>query len=130
MRFKTPEIKAQFDNPKLDFRVKFIIYAIDSYMLNNFYYDITITEIWREHLHDGDIHSEFRAIDLRISDMSRFNLDNLLWFIDHLIYTGEKNTRMVHNVDVSLPPDHIHIQVDGDGLTSISKEVVENEKTN
>jgi len=125
MRFKTPETKEMFDNPLLDFRIKFIVYAIDSYMLNNYFYEITITEIWRVPMHEGDIHNEWRAVDLRINDMPVNVKDGLLWFVKHLIYTGEKNTSLEHNVNPELQPDHIHLQVDGDGMTSISKEVAE-----
>jgi len=117
MNFKTEEIKTQFHIGKLDFRLSFILYSLDNYIKMNYNYDITVTEIWRAERHPGDVHTVWRAADIRTYDMPDSIKQAACDYLSHVFYTGDKSTFIIHDTGLGL---HFHIQVDSDSDTMIS----------
>lgn len=138
MEFKTMRILREFNNPSLDFRVRAIVFAISGYTQHVFNKPTILTEIWRSDSEQDkiygknsgkpNIHKWWRAIDLRTMHLTLDEINDLILFLNHFIYTqrdGKKfPTVLYHEVKDSegkLLGYHFHIQVDPDGITEIIK---------
>lgn len=133
IKFKEDRQRTEFESGKLDIRLKIITFALAGYLYHKYKYVLTITDIYREQAEQDDIykdnpdykkkpwnstHQYWRAEDIRTVDMLEVIKRDTLWFLNHFIYTGGHDTKIDHDVGRG---EHIHLQVDNDDITSISK---------
>jgi hypothetical protein len=130
IEFKTPQEKEDFNNPRLDNRLKFIVYALDGFVQHNFLKDITITSIWRPKTTDSGVHEANRGVDIRTMYFTESEIAQILEFLSQVEYglssSGQPlKTAIYHDVGQG---KHLHLQCSNSNLTPILKKTLtENE---
>jgi hypothetical protein len=113
----------------MDKRLRVILYALAGYAFDKFQKFLIITDIFRTEEERKEIykdnqamaekvgvHEVWRAADIRTHNFTSFEVTDLVgWLNEHFEYTGGKPTALAHDV----AGYHLHLQVDGDGLTQI-----------
>ncbi len=136
-------LRAEFE--RCDNRLRFVFLAFAGFVFRKYKYIPTITcidrtqeeqdNIYLNHsnqetrkqyvlkpwfsAHQAKLTPAVRALDFRSSDMPEAVLEDTKDFLsdDQVVYTGEKNTALHHNV-IGI---HFHIQCDPDEYTSIKR---------
>ena len=132
IQHKTIRVAQEWNSGKLDNRVCIIIYALAGFVFNRFEKILTITEIWRSDAEQDayyanypaykqqpwkSTHQDWRAADVRAMVFTADELKAIDEFLNNnFFYNKEHKVCVVHDVGLGL---HIHIQVDGDGVTEI-----------
>ena len=123
--FKTENEKQEWNDSKLDNRLKFIVYSISGYVKEKWNVDLTITEVFRIQQEQDrvykdnpeykispwlSVHQEWRGIDFRSTDFTNEQINELLKYINDIVDYGRigKNTMICHDVGSGL---HLHLQV-------------------
>lgn len=131
IKFRNEQDKAEFDY--IDDRLVFIIYAFDGYISANFpEYSITVTHILRtqeeqDRIYGNNpeyqkkkwtsVHQVGRGIDVSTAGWQRKDIDTILEFLNIAHYgKGTLRTTIFHDVGRG---EHIHIQVNGAGITEL-----------
>lgn len=132
INYKHDNIKHEFEDDNLDFRVKIIVYALAGFAYYNFGKSLTITEIFRtQEMQDAyykddpiynqkpffSVHQLWRAVDVSVKYFTDSELEAIKGFLEHIEYgkIGLK-TGLIHNIGMG---EHIHIQVSSNNYTSI-----------
>ena len=135
IEFKTPKLKEEFNDSRLDSRLKFIIYAIASYSYHKFGIILILTEVFRsQELQDfyyqnnenyklnpwKSLHQIGQAVDFRTSSYKQIQLLDMKNYINNnILYNPIKfKTCLVHDIGHA---EHGHIQVDNHNFTNIVK---------
>jgi len=127
--FKTERQALEWENPRLDRRLRVITYALAGFTFDNFGKPLLITEIKREEAERREIykddpelreklgvHEVWRAIDYRLKGFTPEEIAKMVKFLnDNFIYTGKLATALAHVV-IGF---HLHVQTDSDGVTEI-----------
>lgn len=138
IHFKTERQFAEWLDPRVDSRLKVIIYAVAGFCFDTFGKFVTITEIIRtvaerleiykdnpEMAGKVGVHEVGRAMDIRTIGFTPQEIAQLLKFLnENFEYDGKYETAVYHDV-VGF---HIHLQVDQDGMTSIKAHAVVKER--
>ncbi len=116
--FKEHELAAFWNSPLLDSRLKFIIYALAGFTIEEFGKAVTITSIYRKG--DASIHGYWRAIDIRSFIYEEEEIISIIKFLNGGIIYGKEpfKTALYHNVGQG---PHIHIQVSHNTYTVVQK---------
>jgi HD-like signal output (HDOD) protein len=129
IQFKQPQLHEEL--PKVDFRIRAIIYALSGFLSYNYGLDITLTELLRTKAQQDEYykndpayqkakfvstHQVGRAVDIRI-DFDDEVLEAIKHFLDHFKYNRSKPLYLIHDIGLGR---HLHIQVDGDGTTEVT----------
>lgn len=133
--FKTENgvrLEMEWNDPRLDSRLKFILHAMSDYMFEQFGVNLTITEIYRsdatnrEYYKDLDnpppsTHQYWRAADIRSYDLSDKQIQELLFWVVNQVDYGKEGifTAKYHTVGMGF---HFHVQCNG-GLHTMLKKV-------
>jgi len=125
IKFKTDRIESEFNDKRMDNRLKVILFALSGFTLHRYGKGITITCIDRTQAEQDEIygdnekykispwfstHQFWRAADVRSSDFSGKECQEMVDFLNLFIYTGKYKTAIYHD-GVGW---HMHIQVDPD----------------
>lgn len=129
INFKTERIAAEWYDLRLDKRLRVILYALAGYCFDKYQKFLVITELSRSEAERREIyaddpvmrekvgvHEVWRAADVRTHEFTSAEIQDLVgWLNDCFEYSNGKPTALAHDVSGY----HIHIQVDGDGVTRI-----------
>jgi hypothetical protein len=123
IEFKENSLKDEFDDPKLDTRVRAIVLALAGFVKYEFGKDITITSVWRTKTTDSGVHEAWRAVDVRSIYFTDSEINEILLFLNNFFYgksvSGEDlQTAICHDVGQG---QHLHIQVSNSNFTLLSK---------
>lgn len=135
INFKEKRQADEWLDHRLDNRLRVIVYALAGFAFDRFMKNIVITEIMRTEEERREIykdlpsmrdvvgvHEVWRAIDIRTVNFSPDEIGELVGFLNsNFDYTGRLATAVSHAV-IGF---HIHIQVDGDGVTEIKTSPLE-----
>lgn len=135
INFKEKRQADEWLDSRLDNRLRIIIYALAGFAFDRFMKNIVITDIMRTEeerhaIYKNDpvmsekigVHEVWRAIDIRTVGFTPDEIGELVAFMNkNFDYTGRLATAISHSV-VGF---HIHIQVDGDGVTEIKTSPLE-----
>jgi hypothetical protein len=136
INFKNNRQADEWKDARLDGRLRVIIYALAGFVFDNFQKFLVITEVYRTEeerraIYANDavmrekvgVHEVWRGIDVRALDFTKEEIDAMVDFLNsHFEYTGKCDTVLAHDI-VGF---HLHIQVDGDGVTSIKASMASN----
>jgi hypothetical protein len=136
INFKNQRQVDEWKDKRLDGRLRVIIYALAGFVFDNFQKFLVITEIYRteeerrliyandvEMIEKVGVHEVWRGIDLRALDFTKEEINLMVEFLNsHFEYTGKCETALAHDV-VGF---HLHVQVDGDGVTAIKASMASN----
>ena len=132
--FKTSESKIDFDDTRLDYRLKIILYALAGFVYWTYGKQITITEIFRtQEMQDNyykddplyqqkkwlSTHQMWRAADISVYYFTEYEIKRMTEFLCHFDYaTVGKSTFLIHDVGQG---KHLHLQTDNENYTKINK---------
>lgn len=130
--YKHDNLKAEFADPRLDTRLRVIIYALAGFVYFNFGKNLTLTEIFRtqemQDLYYKDdplykqkpflsVHQIWRAADISIIYFTEPEIADMAKFLAHFEYGKiDYNTAKFHDIGLG---KHLHIQVNNLGKTVI-----------
>ncbi len=123
MKFKNIWIEKQL--PKIDERLKAMLFFLDYYVTQRYNKEIMITELIRTQAEQdiiykddpkykkgpkwASVHQYGRGADLRVSEFTLDEIKDILDLLNKIPYgDGRHKTALIHNVGFG---DHIHIQV-------------------
>ena len=121
--FKDDDCKKEFNDDRLDCRIRTIIFALAGFVEFTFGKDITITSVWRPHTTDSGVHEAWRAVDVRSIYFTDDEIKAILAFLNSFFYgkssAGQDlQTAICHDVGQGI---HIHAQVSSSNFTLLSK---------
>jgi hypothetical protein len=130
--YKMDNLKSEFADTNLDYRLRVIVYALAGFVYHNFGKNITITEILRTqemqdlYYKDDPIykqskwlstHQYWRAIDLSLKYFTDSEIEEIAKFLSHFQYGSiGKSTAIIHDIGLG---KHLHIQVSSNAYTNI-----------
>ncbi len=116
--FKEHKLISYWNSPLLDNRLKFIIYALSAFTLDEFGKSVTITSIYRKG--DKGVHGYWRGIDIRSHYYTNDEIGEIIKFLNKTVIYGNPSytTALYHGVGQGV---HIHIQVSWEAYTTLKK---------
>jgi hypothetical protein len=135
INFKSQRQAEEWKDLKLDSRLRLITYSLAGFVFDRFQKVLVVTcilrtEEERREIYKDDpvlrdtvgVHEVWRAIDFRTVGFTPDEIGEMVKFLDdNFVYTGNHSTALAHTV-IGF---HLHIQVDGDGVTEIKGKPVE-----
>jgi hypothetical protein len=132
IEFKSIRQSYEFVDPKLDPRLRIMILTLAGY--GSFFFrgkTIKLTELFRtdeeqDEIYKDDpiyqkskwksVHQFWRGADIRLWEFEKGEIESMVDFINkHFKYSNNHFSALAHDVKGY----HLHLQVDGDGITEI-----------
>lgn len=119
IKFKNNSKRLKKEFNLLDNRLRFILFAIDGYVVKSFDKDIVITQLFRtdeeqkEIYKDGrkSLHQFYLAADIRSSMFSQEEIGNIYSYLEENVYYGEEDKEVVIYHIVGKGSFHFHLQI-------------------
>ena len=117
MKFVSTRIETEWNNPKLNARLKVIVAEASAYALQRWKWEFTITSIHRNPEEDAalkasGVHSHWRAVDVRTRGRSQKVIDDVAAYINkRWVYDPRRPSLKVCFAEPHGTGPHAHFQV-------------------